>query len=68
MVAYDRHTNNGKAARERIGVALERYTRAGGNVVPRGPVSIAPDAPEQVCNRCGESLIRIACRFRSCRP
>ncbi|MGH9676636.1 MAG: hypothetical protein ACRD36_06000 [Candidatus Acidiferrum sp.] len=59
MVAYDRHTNNGKAARERMDVALERSARAGGNVALRGLVSIEPDAPEKVCNRRGESLIRI---------
>jgi hypothetical protein len=34
-------------ARERMGVALERYARADRNVVPRGSVSIEPDAPEQ---------------------
>jgi hypothetical protein len=63
MVARDRHTKNGKAARERMGVAPERYARADRNVLPRGLVSIEPDAPEQVCNRSGESLIRIACCF-----
>ena len=48
MVARDRHTKNGKAARERMGVAPERYARADRNVLPRGLVSIEPDAPEQV--------------------
>jgi len=39
---------NGKAARERMGVAPERYARAESNVVPRGPVSNEPDP----LNRC----------------
>ena len=44
MVACDWHTNTGKAARERMGVAPESYDRADRNVVPRGLVSIEPDA------------------------
>jgi len=64
MVACDRRTKHGETARQRMGVALERYARADRNVVPRGSVSIEPDAPEQVCNRSSGSLIRIRLLFR----
>jgi hypothetical protein len=63
MVARARLTKTGKAARERMGVAPERYARADRNVLPRGLVSIELDAPEQVCNRSGESPHRLLFRI-----
>jgi len=51
MEACDRHTENGEAARERMGIALEISARAERTVVARGAVLIEPDAPERICNR-----------------